>query len=133
MPTLAPASPGHPMHTHPRSRRRHSHLRPWAERSCEKILKTHRDRVEAVGMPVDAASFDSYFERICDWVVAEAMNWHADLIVIVLGTHGRRGVGNVFMGSDAEHIVHLAPTPVLVVHSAKAASVGPTLAATPMR
>jgi nucleotide-binding universal stress UspA family protein len=38
------------------------------------------------------------------------MRWHADLIV--LGTHGRRGVGRVLMGSDAEQIVRLAPTPV---------------------
>lgn len=55
--------------------------------------------------------------RVCDLVVAEAKNWEADLIVI--GTHGRRGVGRVFMGSDAEQIVRLAASPVLLVRAAQ--------------
>jgi nucleotide-binding universal stress UspA family protein len=37
----------------------------------------------------------------------------ADLIVV--GSHGRRGVGRVLLGSDAEQIIRQAPVPVLVV------------------
>jgi nucleotide-binding universal stress UspA family protein len=88
-------------------------LIPLLRKAGEKILETAKARVEASGVPVDTALFDSFAGRVCDLVVAEAMNWHADLIV--LGTHGRRGVGRVFMGSDAEQIVRLAPTPVLLV------------------
>ena len=42
-----------------------------------------------------------------------AKRWNADLIVV--GTHGRRGLGRVLLGSGAEQIVRLAPVPVLVV------------------
>ena len=36
----------------------------------------------------------------------------ADLIVI--GTHGRRGIGRLLMGSDAEQVLRMAPVPVLL-------------------
>ena len=88
----------------------------------EKVLKTAKARVEASGVPVETALFDSFAGRVCDLVVAEAPNWHADLIV--LGTHGRRGVGRVFMGSDAEQIVRLAPTPVLLVRGGEPKKAG---------
>jgi nucleotide-binding universal stress UspA family protein len=38
----------------------------------------------------------------------------ADLVVV--GTHGRRGVARVVLGSVAEKIVRLSPVPVLTVH-----------------
>ena len=88
-------------------------LIPLLREGGERVLKTAKARVEASGVPVETALLDSFAGRVCDLVVAEATNWHADLIV--LGTHGRRGVGRVFMGSDAEQIVRLATTPVLLV------------------
>lgn len=39
----------------------------------------------------------------------------ADLVV--LGTHGRRGVAHVLLGSVAEKIVRLSPVPVLTVRA----------------
>ena len=39
----------------------------------------------------------------------------ADLIVI--GTHGRRGIARLVLGSDAEQILRLARVPVLLVRS----------------
>jgi nucleotide-binding universal stress UspA family protein len=38
-----------------------------------------------------------------------------DADVIVMGTHGRRGVSQLFIGSVAEHVVRHAPVPVLTV------------------
>jgi nucleotide-binding universal stress UspA family protein len=35
--------------------------------------------------------------------------------LIVMGTHGRRGVSHMFLGSVAEKIVRMAPCPVLTV------------------
>lgn len=46
-------------------------------------------------------------------IVAQANDWHAD--VIVLGTHGRRGLKRLVMGSDAELVVRHSPVPVLLV------------------
>lgn len=41
---------------------------------------------------------------------------HADLIV--LGTHGRGGVGRFFLGSVADRVVRMAPCPVVTVREA---------------
>jgi nucleotide-binding universal stress UspA family protein len=47
-------------------------------------------------------------------VVADAATrFKADLIVV--GTHGRRGLGRMMLGSGAEQIIRLAPVPVLVI------------------
>jgi nucleotide-binding universal stress UspA family protein len=53
-------------------------------------------------------------------IVREAKKQRADLIV--LGTHGRRGVGRLMLGSDAEQVVRSAPVPVLLVRANGAAS-----------
>lgn len=89
----------------------------------ERLLKTGQARVAASGVPVETALFDSFTGRVCDLVVAEATKWPADLIV--LGTHGRRGVGRLFMGSDAEQIVRLATVPVLLVRASEVAAAQP--------
>jgi len=39
----------------------------------------------------------------------------AEIDLIVLGTHGRRGLSHMVMGSVAERVVRLAPCPVLTV------------------
>ena len=48
-------------------------------------------------------------------IVREARKQRADLIV--LGTHGRRGVRRLVLGSDAEQVVRTASVPVLLVRS----------------
>ena len=59
-------------------------------------------------------------------VLREGLPWRAILDeiessapdLVVLGTHGRRGVARVFLGSVAEKIVRLSPAPVLTIHGA---------------
>lgn len=46
-------------------------------------------------------------------IVREAKKQRVDLIV--LGTHGRRGVGRLMLGSDAEQVARSASVPVLLV------------------
>lgn len=46
-------------------------------------------------------------------IVRLAAERHADLIV--MGTHGRRGIRRLIAGSVAEHVVRAAPCPVLTV------------------
>jgi universal stress protein A len=48
-----------------------------------------------------------------DAILRAAESVHADLIVI--GTHGRRGLSRVLLGSVAEDILRRAPCPVLAV------------------
>lgn len=49
-------------------------------------------------------------------LVQAAKNRSADLLI--LGTHGRRGVSRLFLGSVASHIISTAPCPVLTVRAA---------------
>jgi nucleotide-binding universal stress UspA family protein len=48
-----------------------------------------------------------------DMILQAANEVHADLIVI--GTHGRRGLARALLGSVAEEIVRTAPCPVVTV------------------
>ena len=77
------------------------------------VLDQARLTVHAAGIPVEATLFDSLSGRLCDRVAEQVQAWGAD--VIVLGTHGRRGVGRMLLGSDAEQIVRTATVPVLLV------------------
>lgn len=81
----------------------------------ERVLAKAKARVEKAGLRVDTALRDGVEGRVCDLVTAEASAWKAGLIV--LGTHGRRGVGRMLMGSDAEMIVRTAAMPVLLVRA----------------
>ncbi len=84
----------------------------------EQVLDTARATVEAAGVGVDTAVFENVVGRVSDLVVDEANRWGADLIVV--GTHGRRGVRRFVLGSDAEQILRIAPVPVLLVRSPEA-------------
>jgi nucleotide-binding universal stress UspA family protein len=46
-------------------------------------------------------------------IVEAARAEHADLIVV--GSHGRGGVGRFLIGSVSDHVVRHAPCPVMVV------------------
>jgi nucleotide-binding universal stress UspA family protein len=49
-------------------------------------------------------------------ILCVAEDCHCDLIV--MGTHGRTGLGRLLMGSVAEQVVRKAPCPVLTVRAA---------------
>ncbi|KVM91487.1 universal stress protein [Burkholderia diffusa] len=46
-------------------------------------------------------------------LMRDAVHWHAELLVV--GTHGRRGIAAWLIGSVARRIAHLAQVPVLLV------------------
>ncbi len=79
------------------------------------ILQEARTRVQQQNVQVDCMLFDNRPERLSEIVAEQVSQWPADLIVI--GTHGRRGVGRMLLGSDAEQIVRTAPVPVLLVRA----------------
>ena len=86
------------------------------------VLDKAKARVEKAGPRVDAVLCDGLGGRVCDLVIEQATAWAADLIV--LGTHGRRGLGRWLLGSDAEMIVRLAALPVLLVRAKEVAVTG---------
>jgi nucleotide-binding universal stress UspA family protein len=67
-------------------------------------------------VPVDGSETSTCGLSEAIQIVAQAKEWPADLIV--MGTHGRRGLARLAMGSDAEQVVRAISVPVLVVRSA---------------
>ncbi|MBW4048213.1 MAG: universal stress protein [Proteobacteria bacterium] len=53
-------------------------------------------------------------QRPAEVLAEQARAVAADLVV--LGSHGRRGMSHLFLGSVAEGVARLCPMPVLIVH-----------------
>lgn len=86
---------------------------PFMHTDGQRLLAQMRSLAEIKGVMCDSVLLESGAERLCDVVAEHARQVHADMIV--LGSHGRRGLNRILMGSDAEQIVRRAPVPVLVV------------------
>ena len=80
-----------------------------------RLVNDAKSAAAAAGVKAEGVLYESASTRLADAVAAEAAKWQADLIV--LGTHGRRGVGRLLLGSGAESVLRSAPIPVLVVRS----------------
>jgi nucleotide-binding universal stress UspA family protein len=87
-------------------------LQTW-QADAQVILDEAAEATRARGLEVETTVLESSMERISDVIVEEAKRWEADLIV--LGTHGRHGVGRMLLGSVAEGVARSAPVPVLLV------------------
>lgn len=79
----------------------------------QKHLNEGKDVIARHGFDCDTALLESHGERAAGIIISQATTWSADLIV--MGTHGRRGLNRLVLGSDAAQVVRAAPTPVLLV------------------
>lgn len=70
----------------------------------------------AAGAPLELKLVSGGSGDVSRDIRAEAEDWAADLVV--MGTHGRSGIGHVLMGSVAERVLRVAPCPVLTVGAA---------------
>jgi len=86
----------------------------------EQVLAAALALAQAQGVSAETVLIEGFSGRLCDHMLAQAEAWGAE--VIVLGSHGRRGVGRLVLGSDAEQIIRTAVVPVLVVRTATPAS-----------
>ena len=83
--------------------------------SGECILHDSVSAARAAGVEVDSRLIEAMGTEAGECIVEEATSWPADLIVC--GTHGRRGLRRVLMGSDAEYVLRRSPVPVLMVRA----------------
>ena len=83
--------------------------------SGQKMLQDAANLAQTMGVPAETQLFDNFDGRLADVVCDAAKTWNADLVVV--GTHGRTGIGRVLLGSGAEQILRQAPVPVLVIRS----------------
>jgi nucleotide-binding universal stress UspA family protein len=84
-------------------------LRDSGRRVLEGILAGTKGKVAAL----ESELVENFGGRVADVIVSHAADWRADLIV--MGTHGRRGINRALLGSDAEIVVRYSPVPVLLV------------------
>jgi nucleotide-binding universal stress UspA family protein len=85
-----------------------------------RILKKAEAQAAAQGVACKTTLVESVGHAVADAVLAQVRKHRAD--VIVLGTHGRRGLSRALMGSDAEMIVREAKVPVMLVRAPTARS-----------
>jgi nucleotide-binding universal stress UspA family protein len=83
--------------------------------AAEKILAAARDSVQAPGLEVETRLLDTAtpVQHVAAAIAEAAASWPADLLV--LGTHGRRGVERWLLGSVAEGAARRSTVPVLLV------------------
>lgn len=77
------------------------------------VLAEAQAAATAAGVQVSTALHENIVGRVADRILEEAASWPADLVV--MGTHGRRGLSHAVLGSDAEAVVRSAKVPVLLV------------------
>jgi nucleotide-binding universal stress UspA family protein len=80
-----------------------------------KVLASAEAEARKAGISVETrmAEIETVGHHVADTIASEAQAWPADLIVI--GTHGRRGINRLLLGSVAEGVARVATKPVLLI------------------
>jgi nucleotide-binding universal stress UspA family protein len=84
----------------------------------DRLESDAESRLRALVTDDDRARFAVKLHRITDLSPATALTEYAAqerIDLILMGTHGRRGMSRMLLGSVAERVVREAPCPVLVV------------------
>ena len=79
----------------------------------DKAVEKGAALAKRANVKADTAIVDARGRVVSDVILEEAKGFRADLIV--MGTHGRRGLNRLILGSDAERVLRDAPVPVLLV------------------
>jgi nucleotide-binding universal stress UspA family protein len=80
-----------------------------------KVLAKAQREAKTQGQAIDAHLVESLGDGVAQTILRQARKIKPDLIV--LGTHGRRGLARVVVGSDAETVLREATVPVLLVRA----------------
>lgn len=85
---------------------------PEAHGRSQRTLGDACRRAEEAGVAADSRLLEGGAADIAHIVAAEAAD---GVDLVVLGTHARRGLDRVLLGSVAETILRLSPVPVMIV------------------
>lgn len=81
------------------------------EEAAQARLRNFVDRATEAGVRSEFKQINSDVGKaICE----QAKAWSADLVMV--GSHGRKGLGEILLGSVSNYVMHHAPCSVLVVH-----------------
>ena len=84
----------------------------WCK-TAHRLVEEAVARTSPASLAVETAVCCTGKARVAEQIVEEAVRWEADLLV--LGTHGRRGLNRLLLGSVAEAVVRISPISVLLV------------------
>ncbi|VTU17923.1 Stress response protein NhaX [Variovorax sp. SRS16] len=82
----------------------------WAERA-QAALAAIGERARAGGVKVKTAMVSS--DRVAESIIAAAGKHRSDLIV--MASHGRKGLKRLLLGSETQHVLTHSALPVLVL------------------
>ncbi|MET0499877.1 MAG: universal stress protein [Steroidobacteraceae bacterium] len=83
-----------------------------ARKKGHEVLAAARDVADERAVAIETEMLEVVGGNTTQPILETALLWEADLIV--MGTHGRRGIPRLAMGSDAEDVLRASPVPVLL-------------------
>lgn len=84
--------------------------RLWSEFAAQTVAKV-KDAAEKRGLAVRTVTVVS--QNVAEAILAAAKKYRCELIV--MASHGRRGVGRLLLGSETQHVLVHGQLPVLVI------------------
>ncbi|MGE5321587.1 MAG: universal stress protein, partial [Actinomycetota bacterium] len=85
-----------------------------AENVIEDVVQTSKERLNAMTKGTDIGVHPLFFRGGIDAALPKWIQ-ESGIDLVVLGTHGRRGIDRFILGSTAEYIFRNSPCPVLTV------------------
>ncbi|MGD1861497.1 MAG: universal stress protein [Leptolyngbyaceae cyanobacterium] len=83
-----------------------------SETASFKLLESFADKAKAAGINTEfTQDIGNPGRAICK----RAKSWGADLIIV--GSHGRKGLSEMLLGSVSDYVMHHAPCSVMVIHA----------------
>jgi nucleotide-binding universal stress UspA family protein len=89
-----------------------------ARAQAKKVVEDAVALATSRGVAADSQLLEAPGRRLGEIVAEHARAMEADLVVV--GTHGRRGINRLVVGSGAEQVIRMAPVPVLAVRTPEA-------------
>src|SRR5262245_1145676 len=89
------------------------HLLESLRSGGRKVIGSAEGLVRKAGLKPKSILIENFLRSVADVIVEQARKFRAD--VIVMGTHGRRGITRMVLGSAAEGVVRNSHVPVLLV------------------
>ena len=83
------------------------------EAAGQKVVAECATLVRAAGIEFDSKCVVVFGRYVYEAIEEEATAWGADLLVV--GTHGRRGIRRLLLGSVAEGLTRISSRPVLLI------------------
>jgi len=88
-------------------------LRKRLRQDGEETLKEAETTVRQKGLETESTLIETPADNTGEMIVRQAKEWPAD--IIVMGTHGRRGIARMILGSSAEFVLRHTAVPLLLV------------------